>query len=364
MFSLIFKPLSKIYRLITTARNILYDRKILKTYRSKLPIVCIGNITVGGTGKTPLCIELVNHLKNQGRRPVVLTRGYKGSLQGPILINESHSYREVGDEPLLIYERTGVPVVVSKSRVTGAKFIEQNNLGNFIILDDGFQHRALERDLNILCVNCADEKAVNQFIEGELLPYGIFREAKSEGIKRADILILNSRSTNEVELQVKEKILANINSINIASNNKTLPVYTAKIAFESLDFLQNEEVVAFCAIANPEGFFASLESLSIKIINKIIFPDHYEINLNDIQKIIKFNPSVKLVCTEKDFVKIRNILKENNLEQVVCVVRIKTIISDEHGVPACPDFIDGLPPFAKATGTSRLVAFSVNYLDK
>ena len=184
--------LSAIYNLLTKVRNLLYDKGILSSYKSNLKVISVGNISVGGTGKTPLVIYLSKILKDKGYKPVVLSRGYKGSIKGPHLITDTNTYHEVGDEPLLIKNLASVPVVIAKKRVKGAKIIEELKLGDIIILDDGFQHRALKRDLDIVCIDASSEESVSKFFTDKLMPAGRLRESRASGLKRANAVVFFS----------------------------------------------------------------------------------------------------------------------------------------------------------------------------
>ena len=323
------RSIASLYRLITTTRNYLYDKQFLPTYKSTLPIICIGNITVGGTGKTPLCIELVEYLKTKGKKPVVLTRGYKGSLSGPIAINETHTYKEVGDEPLLIYGKTKMPVVVAKQRVEGAKYIESNKLGDIIILDDGFQHRALHRDLNILCINYSSPESIKEFSDNKQLPFGKFREEKKEGLKRADLIVLNSRNLNAVDNKLIEKfkIDEDIEIPVYASNLKAS--FVGGVNANTNTIKLEDKLVVFCSIANPEGFYKTIEALGFKDFKKVEFPDHYSINQLDLKNLIESNPDAKFVCTEKDWVKIERILASSERKADFFRVEIRVVVEEE-----------------------------------
>ncbi|MEZ4753976.1 MAG: tetraacyldisaccharide 4'-kinase [Bdellovibrionota bacterium] len=297
--------LSWIYLIITGLRNFLYDIALFSAYKSKLPVVSVGNISVGGTGKTPLVIYLCKKLLEQGKQPVVLSRGYKGSIQGPHLVNSENTYEEVGDEPLLIVNSASVPVVIAKKRVAGAKFIESENLGDVIILDDGFQHRALKRDLDIVCIDASSEESVSKFFTDKLIPAGRLRESRSSGFKRANALVLSLRKKTDdtpayIEL-AKKKLPSN------------LPCFVSKISEAKVlkvnDELKPQKIAVFCGIANPEGFRSTLESLGFKIEDFRSFADHYSFNNQDLYELKELAEVLPLVCTEKDLVRLPQELK-------------------------------------------------------
>ncbi len=292
---------SKIFGLLTALRNFLFEHKLLRTYRSALPVICVGNLTVGGNAKTPLCLFLGKALRERGYQPVLLSRGYGGSQKGPYLLNGEESAAAVGDEPLLLF-KSGVPVVVARSRVAGAKFIEQEKLGNVIILDDGLQHRWLQRNLDIVALNVANAQAVEDFIRGELLPLGRFREDRKHGLKRAHMLICMERGLN-VDQSYKKRLLPTI--------PEQLKVYRGVLSVAGIQALKSNQqlvpparVVVFTGIANPEAFTATVKSLRFEVVEEHFFPDHYAFREADVMDLLVRYPDLPLLCTEKDAVKL------------------------------------------------------------
>lgn len=294
--------LSLIYGSITWLRNILFNCGILSSYKSSLPVISIGNITVGGTGKTPICILLAEELKCRGFSPVILSRGYGGSQAGPYKVSLSDSYKICGDEPLLMAKRNICPVVVSRKRVLGAILIESQKLGNVIILDDGFQHRRLKRDLDIVLIDVSTPQAINQILSGAILPFGRLREPRAEALNRSDIFILNERKNATVIKEPSSELLDLLGS----SKKVFLSVYMLEKPYAATngEELAPCDVVAFCGIANPEGFFESLNSLGFRIIAKEKFSDHYNFKFSDIEKLRLRHPHMPLVCTEKDAIRL------------------------------------------------------------
>lgn len=245
--------LSKIFWLVTEIRNWLFDKGLLKVTKVTLPVISVGNIHVGGTGKTPTVIFLASELKKQGLNPVVLSRGYKGRLKGPHLISDSDTYIDVGDEPILIRRKTKLPIVVSKNRVKGAKYIEKMKIGDVIILDDGFQHRWLFRDIDILILPSET---------GDLLPLGMLREDIKHKA-RADIIIEKPIGTFFLTAQK--------------------PI--------------SEPLTLVTGIANPDRVKTHLESLGLKIGKFVTFPDHHPFSAQEREMYID------AVTTEKDSVR-------------------------------------------------------------
>ena len=299
--------LSLIYDLVTRVRNLLYDKGLLSSYKSSLPLISVGNISVGGTGKTPLVIYLSKLLRDRGYKPVVLSRGYKGSILGPHLLSDSDTYSEVGDEPMLIAKSASVPVVIAKKRVEGAKHIENEGLGDVIILDDGFQHRALKRDLDIVCIDASSEESVSRFLKDKLMPAGMLRESRNNGLKRASAVVFSLRKTsNDTPAYIDT-------ALNKLPSN--LPWFVSKISeakvLKDNQELEPQKIAAFCGIANPEGFRSTLESMGFKIEDFRAFKDHYSFSTQDLYELKELAEILALVCTEKDYVRLPEDLKKN-----------------------------------------------------
>ncbi len=294
LFSPILFTLSKVYKFIIDIRNFLYEKNIFSSYTSKLPTICVGNFTVGGNSKTPLAIFVAEHYKRLGKKPVILMRGYKGSLEGPVQVSKYHNFKDVGDEAILLSKIKNISVVVSKKRVLGAKYIEKNNIGDIIILDDGLQHRALNRNINITSLY---EKHISELKKPKLLPYGICRESAKSALKRTNLLIITSRNSKKPK-EVLPEILNYKNTFY--ANYKLGKVTCLKENKE----LNSKNVIAISAIANPEGFYTSVEELGLSIIEKIELRDHSDFDINKISSVKANHPNTPLICTEKDSVKL------------------------------------------------------------
>lgn len=295
-------------------RSVLYKLKILKTYSLPKTVISIGNITTGGTGKTPLTIELANYLANKGYKVGVLSRGYmrtidKNETGAPIVVSDGQdiltSYEVSGDEPYLIAKKAKKAiVVVCNDRVEAGK--RAIKLGaEVLILDDGFQHIRLKRSENILLIN-----SYAPFDNGQLLPAGHLREPISE-IKRASSIVLsNSDKTilNENDLKNIKKYAKNKPITSMSFNVKHLQGLNIKKRINISEF--KETAIAFCGIANPQSFFNILEKEGINIVEKLEFPDHYNYSFKDIEDIVKSAEKQKtenIITTEKDAVKIEEL---------------------------------------------------------
>jgi tetraacyldisaccharide 4'-kinase len=268
----ILLPFSAIFYILSSIRKVLYRLNIFKIYTSKTtPVIVVGNITVGGTGKTPVVIEIVNFLQKNGKKVGVVSRGYGRENNDLVVIDKDTKVKDCGDEPLLIYQKTAAKIAVSSDRVLAVKELEKDV--DIIISDDGLQHLAMGRAFEIL--------VFNGFANGFLLPAGGLRETKSR-LKTVDFVLKNA-----------DKKIKNLHFIN-SKTGETKP----------LNYFENMEVIALCGIANPNRFFDNLTSLNINF-EKRVFPDHYNFNKNDL------NFEKPVITTAKDWVKYKEFASEN-----------------------------------------------------
>jgi tetraacyldisaccharide 4'-kinase len=294
--------LSMPYRGAIAARNRLYDRGLLRQERLPCPVISVGNLTVGGTGKTPTVILLAAMLRDNGRQPAVLSRGYGGTARDPInTVSDGKrvlmGWREAGDEPLLIAGAVpGVPVLTGPERIrTGRAAVERYG-ADVLILDDAFQHRALFRDLDIVMVD-----ALRPFGNGYLLPRGPLREPQ-EALRRADLLITTGGSETAIARR-KVPPLPSFRGVHrprelvVAATGRALP----------LAELRGKKVCVFAGIGSPETFRRSLTALGAEVVSFRAFPDHHPYLFSELEALRRLageSAAERIVTTEKDAVRL------------------------------------------------------------
>ncbi len=287
-YSNLLFPLSYIWVISGIIKSLL-----TRTAKTSLPVLCIGNITIGGSGKTPLSITISNMLKEKGYKTCILTRGYKGKISGPLFVNKgNYNSFEIGDEALILSKND--LVCVSKNRFLGANFIKNNSDTSIIIMDDGMQNYQLSKDLTI---GIFDGK--NGIQNGRIIPSGPLRENLNKGLKKIDIFIINGRDKSNIK--------------DLIPKNK--PCYEGNLipSSKKLNKLKNKQFVAFSGINDPDKFFNTLENNKINLTEKISFPDHYEFSEVDLTQ-IKTKAKIRgcsLITTEKDWVRLPQKWKKN-----------------------------------------------------
>jgi tetraacyldisaccharide 4'-kinase len=297
--------LSFFYRLIINFRNWLYDHKILKETVLSCPVISVGNITVGGTGKTPCVIMLAQMLQENGFKPATLSRGYGGKSIHPVnIVSDGHKIlldsETAGDEPFLIaHALKGIPVIIGAKRIITGKTAVNQFGANVLICDDAMQHRQIFRDINLVLLD-------NQSLRGNnhILPRGMLREPITE-LKRASAIVLTR--TNEGQQQTNntiEKLVQNENIPVFMSIHKPKDMvkgdYSAKWP---ISILAGKRVCAFCGIAKPDSFENTLLAAGAQVLSFDIFPDHHRYNKNELE-IIKTRfidcRADFLISTQKD----------------------------------------------------------------
>jgi tetraacyldisaccharide 4'-kinase len=274
-------PLGRLYGSVAEAR---FAR--VEPYRSRLPVICIGNFTAGGGGKTPTAIALAVLLEELGAKPAFLTRGYGAASKGPVLVETGQSAEEVGDEPLLLAEVA--PTFVSADRPAGAKAIEAT-AGDVIVMDDGFQNPSLAKDLSLVVVDAAAGLG-----NGLIMPAGPLRAPLEAQISRAHGLVVIGDGSKALPL-IK------------AFEAQSKPVLKARmVPRQDKRWLGVLPVIGFAGIARPEKFFATLRSNGARLIDTRSFPDHHRYTMRDARLLLEAGKAqnAMLVTTEKDFVRL------------------------------------------------------------
>ncbi len=278
-----FTPFSFIYRQLAAMRRRWLSSR--SNWKANVPLIVVGNINVGGTGKSPLVIRLVDHLKSLGFRPGIVSRGYGGKAPSyPMEVCSGSPAGEVGDEPLMIYNRTGCPVVVDPDRVEATKHLLEQHECDVVVSDDGLQHYALGRDIEIAVID--GERGLGN---GLCLPAGPLREPASR-LKEVDLVIVNGGDglVLDTTAPVEMMHLAPSRFVNLGTGETA-----------ALDAFRNKAVHAVAGISNPGRFFEALRSLGCDVIEHP-FDDHHAFAASD----IVFNDDVAVVMTEKDAVRL------------------------------------------------------------
>ena len=315
----VLKVASKVYGVGAWAHRALYEQGWKNTESVNSRVVCIGNLTAGGTGKTTTVLLAATTLAKQGTRVAIVARGYKRQrkAEGPVILydNPDADWRLAGDEPFMmsrVLSQYQVPIVIASKRVEAANEALRRFRSQLILLDDGLQHYALKRDANIVLVD-----AKNPFGNKELLPYGILREPLS-GLKRADLVILthcDQVSARELE-DVRDQVRMYNDTVEILESEHH-PEYSVDICTTKQVPLNEIKgpVACFCALGHPESFERTLKDLGLVLRQKWRFPDHQYYTEENLRTFEETRGNLPLITTFKDFVKFpdnwREILTKN-----------------------------------------------------
>ncbi len=346
-------PLSLLYGFIVTIKAWLFEKGVL--LRKELPckVICVGNITTGGTGKTPGVIKIAGILQSMEKKVAIVSRGYGGSYEGVKIINpDLDEAAVVGDEPLLMARQlNGVPVVVSRDRHKGGSALCRSGRYDYIILDDGFQHLRLKRDLDLVLID-----SNLPFGNGHLLPMGILREPLS-ALKRGNAFMLT-------KVNMSSKI--NNLCVFLSKRNSEAPIFKSShkpaglkvlkdgdIRDETVDFIKGKKIIAFAGIANPDSFFEMITGMGGIILSRKAFDDHEPFDSKDLDLLDEMavrenslrqngknnlldrdvasrfdsclQPETILMTTEKDLMRLGNF----RFRSVVAVLKIEFSIERE-----------------------------------
>ena len=307
MKSIVLPPLSLLYGAVTRTRLSLYRRGTFQTTKLDRPVVSIGNITTGGTGKTPLVEYVARLLATQGKKVCILTRGYgRKDPHLQVIVSDGYgvlaSPSEAGDEPYLLATRLkGLAAVISSAdRIAAGREAIKDFGTECFVLDDGFQHLRLARDLNVVTID-----ATNPWGGGRLLPHGRLRESL-DGLRRADSVVITRCDQVESVSKLREEVAQLINGRPVfESQMEMVRVAPLKNGGESL--APPLRVAAFCAVGNPGSFFAKLRQAGYEVELEKAFHDHHVYSQDEIDFIIKETRAEALITTAKDAVKLRTL---------------------------------------------------------
>ncbi|MCU1283744.1 MAG: lipid-A-disaccharide kinase [Acidobacteriales bacterium] len=316
-------PLSALFGAGVAARNALYDRGILHVRRLKWPVISIGNLSVGGAGKTPFTILLGELLQSRQIPFDILSRGYGRSDTRIRLVDDKGSSADFGDEPLLMARKLGVPVIVGADRFAAGQFAEQefSNLrpahgGTWVhLLDDAFQHRQLHRDFDIVIVTPSDA-------QDSLLPVGRLREPLTS-LRRAHAIVLTDGASLDVP-QLREA--------NVGINNEHVWCVTRHIETNGAP----SHPIAFCGIARPERFFRDLRTAGIEPAGELTFPDHHAYTETDIRNLLSLRlqkTANGFITTEKDAINLERLRADLRAQlQPLTAAALKMELADSEKV--------------------------------
>jgi tetraacyldisaccharide 4'-kinase len=302
-------PVSKLYGAGVALRNSFYDRGVLRSHELDVPVVSVGNIRVGGAGKTPFTIKLGGLLKERGIAFDVLSRGYKRQTTGVQVVNANGEASDFGDEPLLIAKRLQVPVIVAGKRYDAGRLGEARFQSQMHLLDDGFQHRQLARQFDIVLVDEAD-------LADSLLPSGRLREPVA-ALQRADVLVIPADQKRETFSQFGK------------------PLWRVRRELEFVGPVPRRPVV-FCGLAKPERFVADLRERGVDPVCVVMFPDHHRYTRKDTEQLrwaMERNGADGFITTQKDLMNLGGLV-----HQLVAIsIPILNVELDESDL--CIDFL-------------------------
>lgn len=300
---IVLRPLSWLYRFAFLMNKAMYTHKLKKIYTAPIPVMVIGNITVGGSGKTPLLIQLVKYLQSKGLSVGVISRGYGGVGPFPALVHKESSPEIIGDEPVLIVQSTGVAMAVGPNRQSSIELLLQNYSLDLIISDDGLQHWALDRQIEWIVLD------QNRGLGNEkLLPEGYLREPKSR-LQNSSVIVHSKQpqSLLNMHLQVGKPYLLRSGNLSNQFNSKKSYHVVVGIGF-------------------PQRFYQTLQNLGIEQFQAHEFPDHHEYKLSD----LSFQNQNAIITTEKDAVKLKEILIQHPEFNIpIWVVPVEAVLSSD-----------------------------------
>ena len=290
--------------------SVAFKARTARPFDPGLPVVCVGNLTTGGSGKTPIAIAIAEMLRARGHKPYFLTRGYGGSERGPALASRGHSAAVMGDEALLL-ARTA-PTIVARDRAAGARLAKEKG-ATVIVMDDGHQNFSIAKTLSLVVVD-----GETGFGNGYQIPAGPLREPVAQGLARADAVIFVGDGAPDL-------------------GGYSGPVLRAHLKAEG-DAFAGKTVFAFAGIGRPEKFFASLEDGGAAVVGSCFFPDHHPYSEDEIIQLRAVAGEAMLVTTEKDFVRLSTAQREG-----IRMLKVAAVFDDAH---ATERLLDSIAPRA------------------
>lgn len=293
-----------IYNLIISIRNYLYDKGILSSYRSSLQTICVGNLAVGGTGKTPHAEMIMRHLLQEGKRAAYLSRGYKRTSKGMVVATPQSTSFDLGDEALQVHKKfPEITVVVDANRKEALQYLETQNI-DVVVLDDAFQHRAVTPTKSIVLIDWSMDIA-----HARLLPYGKLREPLS-GLRRADIVVF-TKCPSDISDEERERRKSFVSQYGVKD------IRFSKIIYEPIDVKPYSDVLLLTAIENPKPLINHLEKeLNLKVeLHKYV--DHHRFTEKEITK--AKTAGKPIITTEKDWCRM-NCPKDFIVAKISCEI--------------------------------------------
>jgi tetraacyldisaccharide 4'-kinase len=318
---LLFPPLgflAMLYLFVLTIRKCLYGVGLMRTALPVVPVISIGNMTLGGTGKTPVTGRLAVQLRERGRSPGIITRGYKRKAKGVFTVDPaSATAEEVGDEAVMLARSTRVPVIVARERNRGIEKAVREAGIDIALFDDGYQVKNVRKDVDLLVVNGNEPRAAQR-----LFPLGLYREPLRE-MKRADAILINKGEPG----------------VMLPDGAGGIPTFLVRYAPKSLvqvktgvtsdwSAIRGKKVLAFSALGDNPSFFALLGQIGANVVKAIEFPDHHFYEPGDIRRIAFYRDIDMIVTTEKDAVKLERLDVPDNL----FYLSIEAEIENEHAL--------------------------------
>jgi tetraacyldisaccharide 4'-kinase len=304
--------LSYLYQIVLMARDYMYKTGIMKTQNAPIPVISVGNITLGGTGKTPVVERLSRTFKEKGFNPGIITRGYLRSKKGTFPVDvRNDSAETAGDEAFMLARRTRVPVIVGNDRLTAIECgIDSCNI-DLAILDDGFQVRNVRKDADILILNGKESLAKH-----ELFPLGPYRDPISR-VRACDAILVSKAEPDSGTVSFTRGIP------RFPVRHHPVHLYNVKQdVIAHYNYLKNKKIAAFSGLGDNDSFFQLLRQIGADIVHETSYPDHYEYTQRDIKELASISDIECIVTTEKDAVKLLGMELPDNLFYLAIEARI------------------------------------------